>query len=298
MASQVEAAQALKGLSIGGGGQREAVQALLQRAKGLNEFAQRGFAAMVGCVVGDAAAVRTHWCYDRDALRSALEGKEAAFAEEALNPFYRVAPGRSSCYGDQLRCVVRSMARQPGGAFDARDLAVALEERMTREDYEATAATRAARAAYADDQRATAPPVDGPWRHGTIERFLRYEVDHSDASADALVRAIPVAARFARDGGHGVLPAVDAAVRATQFSTVARSHAAVVAIAVSHLCTRSAKTPREAVEKAAAHPVCHAASETFVNCLAAAGEPTFDGSVEALRDRLGFGDKPLTKLVA
>ena len=120
----------------------EAVQALLQRAKGLNEFAQRGFAAMVGCVVGDAAAVRTHWCYDRDALRSALEGKEAAFAEEALNPFYRVAPGRSSCYGDQLRCVVRSMARQPGGAFDARDLAVALEERMTREDYEATAATR------------------------------------------------------------------------------------------------------------------------------------------------------------
>ena len=74
-----------------------------------------------------------------------------------------------------------------------------------------------------------APPVDGPWRHGTIDRFLRGEAPTlDDASADALLRALPVAAaRAALDGGvddealpAGLLSAVDAVVGVTQASPV------------------------------------------------------------------------------
>ena len=281
--------------------QSEAVHLLLQRARTeLTLPRQRAFAAVVGAAVADAAAVRCHWQYDAEALRTALAGREPLFAEEAQNPFYRVAAGRNSCYGDQLRCVVASLARTRG-AFDGDDVAAALRERMTAPDYEASTATRNERAAYRDDQRAAAPPLEGPWRHGTIQRFLDGAVDDADASADALLRAIPVAARAAVDGkGDDEVAAVaDAAARVTQRSPVARSHAAAVAVAVARLVAGAETTPRAAVAAAAASPAVDAAARaTLDDCLACGGEPSLDGAVAALREQLGFDGKPAQKMIA
>ena len=229
-----------------------------------------------------------------------------------MNPFYRVADGRQSCYGDQLRCVVRSLARR-GGVVDAGDVAAALRDRMTGRDYEATAAVRRTREAYADDQRATAPPVDGPWRHGTIERFLERPnaVTDDDASADALLRTLPVAAVLATGRGveadereetradQAMLGAVDAVVAVTQRNDDAREHAAAVAVAIARLVSGVAATPRAALKIAAkCPPVSGEARETLRDCLAAVDEPTFDAAVDTVREQLCYDALPRKKLIA
>ena len=250
----------------------------------LEPRALRAYALIVGAAVADAAAVDCHWQYDTALLREALGGSEPAFAATPLNPFYRVGRGRHSCYGDQFRVFVGSLART-GGVLDAAHAARALRRRMTAADYEATAAERANRAAYADDQRAAAPPVAGPWRHGTVERFVAGEPPNdTDASADALLRALPVAAAYAALGGGvddealpaGLLPDVDAAVGVTQASPAARAHARSLAIAAARLVSGAARTVRAAVEAAAAE------SATFRDCLAAADAGSWDESVDAL----------------
>ena len=110
----------------------------LQRALGLPPAHQRAVAAIVGAAVADAAAAPLHWCYDPAKLKEELGDAPPAFAPPQ-NPFYRVSPGSNSCYGDQLRCVARSLGRKDG-KVDLADQAAALRERMTDEDYERTAA--------------------------------------------------------------------------------------------------------------------------------------------------------------
>ncbi|KAJ1451939.1 hypothetical protein M885DRAFT_335824 [Pelagophyceae sp. CCMP2097] len=269
----------------------EGVRVSLARAKALAPASQRAFSLVLGAVVGDAAAVRCHWQYDAQKLRAALKGKEAAFSTEAHNPFYRVADGRNSCYGDQLRCVLASLAKTHG-SIDAGDAAKVLRERMTAPDYEATAEVRRTRAAYADDQKARAGPVAGPWRHGTIERFLAGEVDDADASADAVLRALPVAAFLAalrpEVGDAELLRDVDTAVTLTQRNAAARSHAAAVSIAAARLVSGAATTPRDAIDQASkCAPVASDARETFEQCLGAADALDFDGAVGNIKEFMG-----------
>jgi len=137
------------------------VRALLARAKAeLAPRALRAYALIVGAAVGDAAAVNCHWQYDAALLNAALGDGDPAFAATPLNPFYRVARGRHSCYGDQLRVVVGSLART-AGALDGDHLRAALVARFTAADYARAAderARNATRVPPAEKKESRPPP--------------------------------------------------------------------------------------------------------------------------------------------
>ncbi|KAJ8603208.1 hypothetical protein CTAYLR_003826 [Chrysophaeum taylorii] len=181
------------------------------------ELEERAVAAVLGALVGDAAAVPCHWHY--------APHEQGAFSEEWINPFYRVALGANSCYGDQIRCVAASMARW------GEDLEDRLRDRFLAPDYAAAEPAKQAYG-YRGDQRARSTPIDGPWRHRTVDRFLAGAIEDDDTSADALVRAIPAAAAAAI-AGEPAAPIVDKVVVATQRSVVAREHARLIGTALS-----------------------------------------------------------------
>lgn len=215
----------------------------------------RAVAALVGAVVADAAAVPCHWQYDVNSLSAALGDSDPAFFEGSWpNPFYRLPLGSNSCYGDQLRTVIGCLA-------DKADLASRFEARFRADDYERTAAERK----YAGDQRAVSQ-VQGPWRHGTIERFLASKVDNVDTSIDAVIRAIPAAVVAALDGGD----VVDDVVTVTQLNPVARAYARDMAAALADVI-RNGTRPDVAV---------------------AAVPSTRATDLAELRHRFGFDDTP------
>ena len=53
---------------------------------------KRGAAAIVGCLVADAAATPSHWVYDQSSLAQSATRETAAFMEP-INPFYHIVPG-------------------------------------------------------------------------------------------------------------------------------------------------------------------------------------------------------------
>ena len=72
-------------------------------------------AAVVGNLVGDAAAVTSHWVYDQNSLAAHVEklgGTDKAPFMDPINPFYHVQVGKQSCYGaphssvDRLQCCI------------------------------------------------------------------------------------------------------------------------------------------------------------------------------------------------
>ena len=61
-------------------------------------------AAVLGAIVGDAAAVPNHWCYDQAKIAAQFGGTDPPeFLEPGINAYYSLPAGASSCYGDQVR---------------------------------------------------------------------------------------------------------------------------------------------------------------------------------------------------
>lgn len=118
----------------------------------------------------------------------------------------------------------------------------------------------------------------------------------TDASADALVRAVPVAAVLAARGEDdaAVLEHVDAVVALTQRDASARAHAAAVATAVANLVRGRASTPLGAVFSARA---TEGAADTVMSVVTAATRPALADAVGDVAASLGFAERP-TKLIA
>lgn len=99
---------------------------------------------------------------------------------------------------------------------------------------------------YKGQQQQEKTPIPGPWRHGTIENFLKArdagssEIDDADVSVDALVRSLPAAAAA---GVAGIDPdeSVDAAVVVTQTSPIVRRYAKAFGRAMAHVITTGEK---------------------------------------------------------
>eukprot|EP00731_Ephydatia_muelleri_P038458 Em0769g2a len=88
---------------------------LLDRAKALPKDKQRRVAAILGAVIADAAAQPVHWVYDEDALKEALKGHaQPEFLPQSVNPYYRLATGRQSFYGEHLIILLRSLVACKG----------------------------------------------------------------------------------------------------------------------------------------------------------------------------------------
>jgi hypothetical protein len=76
---------------------------------------QRAAAALLGAIVGDAAAQTSHWNYDRSAFHAKLRSEGRFETPEFFrsNGFYTVTPGRNSCYGDQIIAIAEHLVNNP-----------------------------------------------------------------------------------------------------------------------------------------------------------------------------------------
>ena len=184
-------------------------------------------AAILGCFVGDAAAVTSHWVYDQSSLSNhvngTLGGEQHAPFMEPINPFYHVRPGKLSCYGDQTLALLRSMAAAGKGASDLGAYMQGLDLLCG----EATEYGPLGRKIEKDDM-----PIQGPWRHGSLkEYFANVKAGESDPSKtggedkqiDGACKIAPIVASFGALGLGPTLTAAEAAIRVTQDSDEAVS---------------------------------------------------------------------------
>ena len=253
---------------------------------------QKAWAAVVGGAVGDASAARCHWQYDPAKLAEIVGEKDVAFydGEKKCNPFYTVPLGGSTCYGEQLVVVAASLA-ETSPVVDAEDVARKLRERFTQDDYKKAIPLKKAYN-YGNDQVARSEPIEGPWIHGSIEAFLKGEIDEHDSSADCLLRTIPVAALAAVAGWDDdqLKKAVDAVVTVTQKSSLARSHSLAVARAlVAVILGDDPRAGIESVVAQAAEDDDNSTAATVASALtAAAAHENYSASIEVLRSGLGL----------
>merc|ERR1719343_1567301 len=83
-----------------------------------NSAEARAFWAIVGCLLADAAAQPTHWNYKlsyfHDDLQRRNRWNTPEFLRPSLNTYYHIPMGSNSCYGDQAREVLFSIAERAG----------------------------------------------------------------------------------------------------------------------------------------------------------------------------------------
>ena len=147
--------------------------------------ADRLVGAVVGAAVADAACQPLHWNYDLAALDAKLarEGRSSApefFPAAARgNPFYSLATGKQTCYGDQSHVLLRSLVAS-GGVLDAQHFADALAAFFS---YDAPPGS----SDYPPRGHPAPPkgePLVGGWRHGSVKGLLR-NVGEGRAAFDA-----------------------------------------------------------------------------------------------------------------
>jgi len=235
-------------------------------------IAARARGAVLGCLVGDAAATPVHWVYDAQKLASHFQTAKRgpAFCLPAANGFYTTAPGALSCYGDQTLCLLESLVAKQG-RLDVDDYAARLEEKFGKNSrYELGAEDphnwpslkenpKDSKGNVITEQRLWNLPLPGPWRHGSMKGFLKNYVNEgkrppvcggNDEQVDGCCKVPPLVARFAGDAD--LLTFVDRAVRVTQDTDLAVSYACGFARVLEKLVLGTASTVESAIALAEA----------------------------------------------
>ncbi|KAJ3594375.1 hypothetical protein NHX12_003682 [Muraenolepis orangiensis] len=204
-------------------------------------LADRAVGAILGSAVADAAAQPLHWVYDLQKLRALLaERPQPEFSPESANPFYRRAPGEQSCYGDQARVLLESLAAC--GGLDVEDL--------TRRTLKAFGPGSEYDTPVNDPYRAPGGPrpqlpIQGPWRQGSLKSFLK-NVDSgvadtgcvTDMQMDGVAKLAPVVAFYA--GKPDMLARVESAVRVTQTNDTCVAETLAAARVLEHFILHGA----------------------------------------------------------
>eukprot|EP00931_Biecheleriopsis_adriatica_P079225 TRINITY_DN52628_c0_g1_i1.p1 TRINITY_DN52628_c0_g1~~TRINITY_DN52628_c0_g1_i1.p1 ORF type:complete len:417 (+),score=52.83 TRINITY_DN52628_c0_g1_i1:49-1299(+) len=190
----------------------------------------RAFWAVVGVLVADAAAQPTHWNYKvtyyHDQLKRLNRWDSPEFVCPSLNAYYQVPCGSNSCFGDQAWLVLESLARC--GKVNTGDLIEAHVQKFGPQGvYGPLGSTNV--------QSAGDLPISRPWRHGSLDRFLRNvnsgatfpQCGSNDGSSDCFVKAVPAIALFA--GHPGLKASVSDVVRVTQNNSTAVGYACAAA---------------------------------------------------------------------
>ena len=210
----------------------DAAEAIAKATAGLEpgSAASRAFWAVVGTLVADAAAQPTHWNYKvtyyQDALRQAHHWETPEFITPSLNAYYRVPCGSHSCFGDQAATVLESLVACDGKVEPSHLVQAHVRKFGPDGDY--------GKMGRHDGIGAGDLPIDGPWRHGSIDGFLRNvkggkswpAAGTRDGSSDCFVKIVPIVAAYA--GSPQMLERVADVVRVTQNNdlTVAYAQAA------------------------------------------------------------------------
>jgi hypothetical protein len=195
-----------------------------------NSAKWRAFWAVVGVIVADAAAQPTHWNYKvtyyHDQLQRMNRWDSPEFSCPSLNAYYQVPCGSNSCFGDQALTVLDSLVRCK--TVNTNDLVSSHVQKFGPQgDYGPLGSTNV--------QSAGDLPIKGPWRHGSLDKFLRNvakgatfpQCGSNDGSSDCFVKAVPAIALFA---GHPKLMSyVTDVVRVTQNNITTVSYACAAA---------------------------------------------------------------------
>ena len=127
--------------------------------------------AIIGAIVGDAAARPLHWIYKQDELQAAILDKDKnkltdfAFLSENKCPYYELPTGSNSCYGDEFIATLLSIANN-NNKFDIKTFKQDLFKTFGG-DTNRYQTARKERESY---------PVKGPWLHGSMIDFCdKYE---------------------------------------------------------------------------------------------------------------------------
>lgn len=187
-----------------------------------NSVESRAFWAIVGCLLGDAAAQPTHWNYKlsyfHEDLRRRNRFETPEFLRPSLNTYYHIPMGSNSCYGDQAREVLLSLVESKG--LDPHSLERRFVDRFSEDgDY----GPLPQEGLYnGNKQHVRELPITGPWRHISLAGFLKNvkqgrhypKCGTGDAQADCFVRIVPIVALYA--GHPDLLVKVAQAVSITQ----------------------------------------------------------------------------------
>jgi len=237
------------------------------------DVAARAKGAVIGCLIGDAAATPCHWCYDPAKLAEHLASAKAgpAFCDPPGNVFYTVPIGGFSCYGNQTMELLESLV-ECKGKLDPEVYARRLEEAFGKSSaYEVEGAVDPENwpelktnptdeeGNVIESERKWSMPLPGPWRHGSVKGFLKqYVIEEKrfpdcgskDEQVDGVCKVAPVVALLA--GDPSMLSTVDMAVRVVQNTDKASAFACGFARVLEKLILGSATSVPEAIEAAAA----------------------------------------------
>jgi hypothetical protein len=192
-------------------------------------------AALLGAIVGDAAAQTSHWNYDRKVFHAKLRSAQRYDTPEFFpcNSYYNVTPGGSSCYGDQLIAVAKYLTTIDTCNDDDDDendpllrVVSAISNLVNLFEKKFNGAS-----IYGPWPIVNQPekPLSGPWRHGSIkdlltnlqkgERGIPNCGSNADSQADCFVKAIPVVCMYA--GHPAMLECVEIIDTAVAYATMA-----------------------------------------------------------------------------
>ncbi|CAD7966733.1 unnamed protein product [Amoebophrya sp. A120] len=209
-----------------------AAELVANAVAGLTDVQLRAFYAIVGLLTADAAAQPTHWNYKVTYYHRNLKDLNRFETPEFLcpsqNQYYEVPCGSNSCFGDQAFVILESMARC--GKLEVDDLVKqhVLAFGPNTSNYGPLGNTNV--------QSAGDLPIRGPWRHGSLDKFLRNVTilgkkfptcGSNDGSSDCFIRAVPVVALHA--GREDMLEQVAAVVRITQNNALTVAYACAAA---------------------------------------------------------------------
>ncbi|CAE8652235.1 unnamed protein product [Polarella glacialis] len=215
--------------------------------------AARALAAVLGAQVADCAAAPSHWVYDPAKMSAAIEAanRGPAFMDPPGNTFYTVASNGLSCYGQQAFSMLSSLAEL--GRFDVEDFTRRVAEDFGRDsEYEVKGVINESN--WPQRIKDVTMPLPGPWRHGSINKFLtnyvvegkRYpECGSDDAQIDFACRIVPVVALYA--GSPELSQIVEVAIRAIQNTESAVKFGLAFAKCLELLILGHAETPSAAV---------------------------------------------------
>ncbi|XP_077987053.1 crystallin J1A-like, partial [Glandiceps talaboti] len=128
----------------------------------------RAISAIVGAYVGDAAAQPLHWVYNLSDLDKAVEGYDnPEFRKPSANPYYTIATGRVSAYGDQAVVLLESLVACNGLNID--DYC----ERLIKNFGPGSEYDNSENDTFIQKSGVqSAYPIQGPWRPFIIKHFL------------------------------------------------------------------------------------------------------------------------------
>ena len=182
----------------------KSLESLIKVIKELPEITQRKVAAIIGATVGDAASRPLHWIYNQETLDNILgDTKTPEFWPESKSPFYTIPLGQRSCYNEEALTTLAAISGNEG-VVDVKKICEKLKNNFGA-GTEYDNALKRRRLQYDPANRNAFPgPVEGPWIHGAVIKFLEnYELkpdgplgDSEGNDMDAFCISLPIVIKF------------------------------------------------------------------------------------------------------